>query len=40
MDATPNGFVYDREVTQPNQDIYNCDEKNVIKLEKTYQPDA
>ena len=38
MDATPNGFLYDREVTQPNQDIYNCDEKNVVALEKTYLP--
>ena len=40
MDVTPNGFVYDKDVTQPNKDIYNCDEANVIKLEKTYEPSA
>ena len=37
MDVTPNGFVYDKDVTQPNNGIYNCDPANVIKLTKTYQ---
>ncbi len=37
MDVTAKGFVYDRAITQPNQSVYNCDPKNVIKLEKTYQ---
>ncbi len=26
--ATPDGFVYDEEFTQPNQGIFNCDEEN------------
>ncbi|HEX4019051.1 MAG TPA: ABC transporter substrate-binding protein, partial [Frankiaceae bacterium] len=30
MDVTPNGFVYDKDVTQPNQGIYNCDPANVV----------
>ena len=37
MDVTPNGFVYDKDVTQPNKSVYNCDPKNVVDLEKTYQ---
>jgi ABC-type branched-subunit amino acid transport system substrate-binding protein len=37
MDVTAKGFVYDKAVTQPNQGIYNCDPKNVVDLEKTYQ---
>ena len=37
MDVTPNGFVYDKDVTQPNNGIYNCDPKNVVKLTNTYQ---
>jgi ABC-type branched-subunit amino acid transport system substrate-binding protein len=37
MDATPNGFVYDKAVTQPNSSVYNCDPNNVVNLEKTYQ---
>jgi ABC-type branched-subunit amino acid transport system substrate-binding protein len=37
MDVTPNGFVYDKDVTQPNNSVYNCDPKNRINLEKTYQ---
>ncbi len=37
MDVTADGFVYDEDVTQPNQGIYNCDPKNVVDLEKTYQ---
>jgi ABC-type branched-subunit amino acid transport system substrate-binding protein len=37
MDVTPNGFVYDKDVTQPNTGIYNCDPKNVVKLTNTYQ---
>ena len=37
MDVTAQGFVYDRAVTKPNNSIYNCDPKNVVNLEKTYQ---
>jgi hypothetical protein len=29
---TPNGFVYDRKVTKPNQGIYNCDPKNLVPV--------
>jgi ABC-type branched-subunit amino acid transport system substrate-binding protein len=29
---TPNGFVYDKAVTKPNQGIYNCDPRNVAKV--------
>ena len=29
---TPNGFVYDRKVTKPNQGIYNCDPKNQVPV--------
>jgi ABC-type branched-subunit amino acid transport system substrate-binding protein len=35
MDVTPNGFVYDKDVTQPNQGIYNCDKANVATV-KSY----
>ncbi len=37
MDVTPDGFVYDKDVTRPNNSIYNCDPKNVVDLTKTYQ---
>ena len=37
MDVTPNGFVYDKDVTQPNSGIYNCDPANIVKLKNTYQ---
>jgi ABC-type branched-subunit amino acid transport system substrate-binding protein len=37
MDVTAQGFVYDKDVTQPNNGIYNCDPKNVVDLQKTYQ---
>jgi ABC-type branched-subunit amino acid transport system substrate-binding protein len=37
MDVTPNGFVYDKDVTRPNSGIYNCDPANVVKLKNTYQ---
>jgi hypothetical protein len=37
MDVTPNGFVYDKGVTQPNNGIYNCDPRNVVPLKNTYQ---
>jgi len=26
---TTGGWVYDKAVTQPNKDFYNCDPKNV-----------
>jgi hypothetical protein len=37
MDVTAQGFVYNKDVTQPNNSIYNCDPKNVVDLQKTYQ---
>jgi ABC-type branched-subunit amino acid transport system substrate-binding protein len=36
MKVTPNGFVYDPDVTKPNNDVYNCDAKNVVTLKSTY----
>ena len=33
---TPTGWVYDKKVTNPNSDVYNCDPKNVATV-KTYQ---
>ncbi len=33
---TPTGWVYDKKVTNPNSDVYNCDPKNVTTV-KTYQ---
>lgn len=32
MRLTPNGFVYDKKVTQPNTGPYNCDPKNLTKI--------
>jgi hypothetical protein len=29
---TPTGWVYDKKVTNPNQDVYNCDPKNTVKV--------
>ena len=37
MDVTAQGFVYDKDVTQPNQGIYNCDPKNVVTLKNSYE---
>jgi ABC-type branched-subunit amino acid transport system substrate-binding protein len=37
MRVTTNGFVYDKQATQPNQGIYNCSPDNVATLSKTYQ---
>ena len=34
--ATPDGFVYDEELTRPNEGIYNCDPANVIELTGDY----
>jgi hypothetical protein len=33
MRLTPNGFVYDKKVTDPNDGPYNCDPKNVAKVD-------
>jgi hypothetical protein len=33
---TSGGFVYDEELTDPNQGIYNCDPDNVIPLTDDY----
>jgi ABC-type branched-subunit amino acid transport system substrate-binding protein len=30
--ATPTGFVVDKDITKPNNGIYNCDPGNLIKL--------
>ena len=32
MRLTPQGFVYDKKVTQPNQGPYNCDPRNLVKV--------
>jgi hypothetical protein len=32
MRLTPNGFVYDRKVTQPNRGLYNCDPQNLTPV--------
>jgi hypothetical protein len=34
--VTPDGFVYDEEITHPNEGIYNCDPENVIELTDDY----
>jgi ABC-type branched-subunit amino acid transport system substrate-binding protein len=34
--VTTGGFVYDKDVTKPNNGIYNCDDSNVVKLKNTY----
>ena len=34
--ATSEGFEYDEELTEPNDGIYNCDEKNVVTLTNDY----
>jgi ABC-type branched-subunit amino acid transport system substrate-binding protein len=33
MRLTPNGFVYDKKVTAPNDGPYNCDPKNVATVD-------
>ena len=33
---TPNGWEYAKKETNPNQDVYNCDPKNVAAV-KSYQ---
>jgi hypothetical protein len=33
---TPTGWVYDKKVTNPNSDVYNCDPKNVATV-NTFQ---
>ncbi len=32
LSATPDGFAYDEEFTAPNQDIWNCDDANQMKI--------
>ncbi|MBN2623396.1 MAG: ABC transporter substrate-binding protein [Acidimicrobiales bacterium] len=34
--VTPDGFVYDEELTRPNEGIYNCDPGNVVELTDDY----
>jgi hypothetical protein len=34
--VTPDGFVYDEALTQPNEGIYNCDPGNVVELTADY----
>lgn len=36
IQVTDEGFVYDEELTQPNEGIYNCDPGNVIELTDDY----
>jgi hypothetical protein len=43
VQITPDGFVQDEELAEPNEGIYNCDPENVIELTGDYgvpQPDA
>ena len=28
----PKAFVYDKKMTDPNEELYNCDPKNVGKV--------
>jgi hypothetical protein len=37
IDVTKTGFSYDRILTQPNQGLFNCDPKNVVKGLPTFQ---
>ena len=37
MRVTTQGFVYDKQATEPNQSIYNCSPDNTAKLSRTYQ---
>ena len=32
MRLTPNGFVYDKKVTKPNNGLFNCDPKNLTPV--------
>ena len=34
--VTSDGFVYDEELTQPNEGVYNCDPGNVVELTADY----
>ena len=34
--ATPDGFLYDEELTRPNEGIFNCDPANVTELTGDY----
>jgi hypothetical protein len=36
IQVTPDGFVYDEALTQPNEGLYNCDPDNVIELTDDY----
>ncbi len=31
---TPNGFVYDKKLTNPNSSVYNCNPKNLAKIKQ------
>nr|MDT0667420.1 hypothetical protein [Micromonospora sp. DSM 115978] len=37
LSVTADGFAYDEEATKPNEDIYNCDDDNVVILENTFE---
>ena len=36
MKITPQGFVYDKDVTNPNSGAYNCSPDNVVTVKNTY----
>ncbi|HEX5945188.1 MAG TPA: ABC transporter substrate-binding protein [Acidimicrobiales bacterium] len=36
IQVTAQGFVYDEELTEPNEGIYNCDPGNVVELTDDY----
>jgi Periplasmic binding protein len=33
MRLTPNGFVYDKKITKPNNGLFNCDPKNLTPIQ-------
>lgn len=36
IQATPEGFDFAEDITQPNEGIYNCDDANVVELTDDY----
>ena len=36
MKVTPDGFEYDKDLTEPNESIYNCNPENTAHLASDY----
>ncbi len=36
IQVTPDGFVYDEEMTDPNEGVYHCDPDDVLELTRDY----